>query len=382
MIGRINTPDMKLLRMLRRLRRAPETLIEVRIRKDVLLNNLKAFREAYGKPVAPVLKSNAYGHGLVEVAEIVSPHVDLIVVDSLYEAAKLRHEGINTPLLVVGYTTPETYAQYGLRDVSITLTSLDGIRAFTESQVRVRVHIKIDTGMRRQGIVPSEIPEAIDLLKSTSLEIEGVCSHFADADGAGAEFTEAQIKTWNEAVKAWRSAFPDTRYFHIAATAGSAFSKGIDANLIRLGTGLYGFRRHESQTFDLKPVLSMHSVVTGIKNLLPGESIGYNCTFTAQRPMRVATIPVGYFEGIDRRLSNAGSVSVNDRQCAIVGRVSMNITSIDVSDSGRVALGTSVVVFSDDAQAPNSLKNLADLCGTTPLELLVHIPQHLRRVVV
>lgn len=364
------------------MRHVPETLIEVRVDKKALQQNLQIFKQVYGKPIAPVLKSNAYGHGLIEVAEIVAPEVKLLVVDSLYEAARLRNEGIKTPILIVGYTTPEMCAQYRLRDVSFTLTSIAGIRAFAGSGARTRVHIKIDTGMHRQGILPKEIPAAIEILRKSNLVLEGVCSHFADADGEDAVFTEAQITVWNDAVKEWKKAFPEVSRFHIAATAGSAFSDKIDATMIRLGTGLYGFPRHASQTFGLKPALSMRGVVTGVKDLMPGESVGYNCTFTAQKPMKIATIPVGYFEGVDRRLSNTGSVIISGTICPIVGRVSMNITSIDVTNCPNVQVGTPVVVFSDDAKQPNSLKNLADICKTTPLELLVHIPQHLRRVVV
>lgn len=363
--------------------RPPSTLIEVRVSKAALLSNYRAFKNAYGLPVAPVLKSNAYGHGLVEVANILEPEQPpFFVVDSQYEAKVLRARRIKTPLLIVGYVSPESIATNRLKDVSFTLTSLEMLRLVCETKTAARVHIKIDTGMRRQGLLPEEIGEAIALLTQSNLTVEGVCSHFADADGPDAVFTDTQIECWNKVVPLWKAAFPALRWWHIGATAGAAYTKSADTNLIRLGTGLYGFPRHASQTFALTPALSLWSTLTGSKVLKQGERVGYNGTFAAQRDMRVATVALGYFEGVDRRLSNKGSMQIGGVVCPIVGRVSMNITTIDVSLCKDAMLGTRVLVFSANSNDDNSLQNLARLCDTTPLELLVGIPQHLRRVVV
>lgn len=369
---------------LRRFRRSnTPTLIEVRVSKDALLNNYHAFKNAYRLLVVPVLKSNAYGHGLVEVANILEPErPPFFVVDSQYEAAVLRSRRIKTPLLIVGYVSPDIIAANQLKDVAFTLTSLDMLRLLCEKKVAARVHIKIDTGMRRQGLLPEEMDEAVALLTQNNLIVEGVCSHFADADGPDAVFTNTQIECWNKVVPVWKAAFPNLRWWHIGATAGAAYTKNIDANLVRLGTGLYGFPRHASQTFTLTPALSLWSTLTGSKLLRQGERVGYNGTFAAQRDMQVATVALGYYEGVDRRLSNKGCMQVGGVVCPIVGRVSMNITTIDVSLCPNVALGARVLVFSANPADANSLQSLAVMCDTTPLELLVGIPQHLRRVVV
>lgn len=367
-----------------RLRARPQsTLIEVRVSKDALLNNYRAFKNAYGLPVAPVLKSNAYGHGLVEVATVLqTEQPPFFVVDSQYEAAMLRSRGIRTPILIVGYVLPEVVAANQLKDVAFTVTSLEMLRLLCEKKVAAPVHIKIDTGMRRQGLMPEEMDEAIALLTQSNLLVEGVCSHFADADGPDAVFTDMQIECWNKVVPVWKVAFPTLKWWHIGATAGAAYTKNIDANLIRLGTGLYGFPRHTSQTFSLIPALSLWSTLTGSKLLKQGERVGYNGIFTAPRDMRIATVALGYYEGVDRRLSNKGSMQVEGVMCPIVGRVSMNITAIDVSGCPDAVLGMRVLVFSTNPADANSLQNLAAMCDTTPLELLVGIPQHLRRVVV
>lgn len=358
-------------------------LIEVRISKSALLNNYEAFKKAYGVPVAPVLKSNAYGHGLIEVAEIVADlHPPMLIVDSMHEALLLRRNGITTPLLVVGYTRAEAIAKNTLRDTAFTITSLDGLKALATLNAPARIHLKLDTGMHRQGILEPEHDEAMRVIRASTLILEGVCSHFADADGVSEYFTRGQIEKWNAYARMWREAFPAIRHFHLAATAGAAFVQDIDATMIRLGTGLYGFPRHSSQRFGLRPVLSMHTLVTGIKDLGVGESVGYNITFTAKKRMRIATVPVGYFEGVDRRLSNRGAMTIGNTLCPIIGRVSMNITVIDVSDCEEVCLETPVTAYSDKTEDKNSLANASAICDTTPLEILVHIPQHLRRVVV
>lgn len=373
-----------LLHILRRLRARPQnTLIEVRISKNALLSNYHAFKNAYTLLVAPVLKSNAYGHGLVEVATILeSERPPFFVVDSQYEAKVLRSQGVKTPLLVAGYVLPDVIAANQLKDIAFTLTSLEMLRLLCEKKVTARLHVKIDTGMRRQGLLPEEMDEAIALLKQSDLTVEGICSHFADADGPDAVFTNAQIECWNSVVSVWKAAFSTLTWWHIGATAGAAYTKDIDANLIRLGTGLYGFPRHASQTFTLMPALSLWSTLTGSKLLRQGERVGYNGTFTAPRDMQVATVALGYYEGVDRRLSNKGSMQVDGVVCPIVGRVSMNITTIDISACHNAALGARVLVFSANPSDDNSLQNLARLCDTTPLELLVGIPQHLRRMVV
>jgi len=374
---------MRIFQYVRKFRRTQDPLIEIKISSKAILDNYRLFENEYEVPIAPVLKSNAYGHGLLEVADILSPiTAPMLVVDSIHEVQLLRGNGIYRPILVIGYTRPEAIARNKQRNVAFTLTSLAQIKAVVESGARVSVHIKIDTGMRRQGIVPQEIDDAIRLLKESNVSVEGICSHFADADGETDVFTRSQIALWNALVPQWQSAFPSLGYWHLAATAGSAFAKEVDANMVRLGTGMYGFPRHPSQTFGLRPALSMHSLITGVKDLAPGEHVGYNCTFTAEKPVRIATVPVGYFEGVDRRLSNKGAMTVEGVACPIIGRVSMNISTIDVTNCPTVKLETPVTVFSNKSEDPNSLVKFADMCNTTPLELLVHIPQHLRRVVV
>ena len=457
-------------------------LISITISKENLISNLRVFQQinkqyiGWAAPVVPVLKSNAYGHGLVQVASILEEYNDsplgkdasalqpqlqpapkpalgqkpalfpmpasripFFAVDTYFEALTLREHGISTPLVIIGYTPAETILNNTLAHVSFMVGSMEVIELLarkhtgekTNRQIdttwikkittsrRVTLHLKVDTGMHRQGILPDEVPRALDLISSSHttsstvthttspLILEGLMSHFASADSADPAFTKKQIATWNAIVDLVQN---DARfassltYIHLSNTAGHAFAREIKANVSRLGIGLFGISQAPAhsptpaQTL-LKPVLEMQTVITSVKHIKKGESVGYSNTFTAPHDMTIATIPVGYFEGLDRRLSNKGFIKIasnsstsnrhgsalNNYFAPIIGRVSMNITSIDITELAKkmqVHVGDSVTVISRQSDDKNSLVELARLADMIPYELLVHIPAHLKRTVV
>lgn len=377
---------MKILSFFRKIKRKLTSYspsVEVLISATNLKHNLAEYQKHYPElEFAPVLKSNAYGHGLLPVAKILDQaRLPFFVVDSLHEAMILRQEGVRTPILVIGYTSAENIKNSKLKKVAFTITSLEQLTELAKIiKTKVVIHLKIDTGMHRQGLLPAEIGEAITILKANQfLELRGVCSHLADADNPLDKFTREQIAVWEQVVKNLKSNFPELKYFHLANTAGVFYANQISANVIRLGLGLYGFDSAPHSNLNLKPVLSLKTVISSIREVPANEFVGYNATYQAAANLKVATIPVGYFEGIDRRLSNCGYCQVKNVDCLILGRVSMNITSIDVSSVPEVKLGQSVTVISDKKGEKNSVLNIAKLTGTIPWEILVHIPAHLRR---
>ncbi len=377
-----------LFRFLRKKKFQYTPLVEVRIFRDRILHNFLEFQKILpsGTRIAPVLKSNAYGHGLVQVAECLKDvDIPFFAVDSYYEALVLRNEGVKTPLAVIGYTVKENIFQNKLKDISFTVISKEELIDITDTiSSPCRIHLKIDTGMHRQGIRLEDCGEVISLIqKNRNIILEGICTHFADADNEDIEYTQTQIHVWNIVVKAFRHAFPFIQFLHVAATCGSFFSKLIDANVMRLGIGLYGIAPCATlQNLKLLPVLEMRSMISSVKKIERGDMIGYNGTYTANTVMRIATVPVGYFEGVDRRLSNKGYVKIGDTCCPIIGRVSMNIITVDVSAVTEIKIGESVVVISSDAEDKNSVKQIADICDTIPYEILVHIPAPVRRIIV
>ena len=374
-----------LLRKLRKGRFSYTPLVEVRVSRGALLHNLRAFWSIKsGLAIAPVLKSNAYGHGLIEVANIVDDaNVPFLCVDSYFEALVPRNEGIRSPILIIGYTPLDTILKNQLKNIAFAIISSDELyRLAKNARVPVTIHLKIDTGMHRHGVKESGVNEALGLIKANPrIKLQGIYTHLADADTPESAHASKQIGVWNEIVQRFRESFANLAYYHCAASAGGHLSNNIDANVLRLGIGLYGMNVSPSP-LQLQPALEMITRITSTRTLKKGEAVGYNATFTAPRDMAIASIPVGYYEGVDRRLSNKGAVMIRNTPCPIVGRVSMNITSVDVSHLPDVKLDEPVVVISRRASDPNSVENIARACETIPYEILVHIPAHLRRVVV
>lgn len=391
-----------------------EPLITIDISKRDIIGNLKEFAKIAPEwQIAPVLKSNAYGHSLIEIARILSHEkglkIPFFVVDSYFEAITLRVNNIRTPIVIIGYTAPETIDCARLLNTAFTITSLDSLRSLTRIKKNpdwskeldlgriifgipflphnCHIHLKIDTGMHRQGILPEEIPEAIEMMKGDSMvSLEGICSHLSDADDNDESNSESQINIWNRVVKQFKESFPNIKYFHLSNTDGHRFQNDISANVSRLGIGLYGLIEGSTwkPVLNTKPVLEMKTIITGIKRIKSGDTVGYNNTFKAMKDMTIATIPVGYYEGVDRRLSNCGTVLVGHKRISvpIIGRVSMNISTIDVSNVPNVKIGDPVVVFSRNNNESNSIIKIAKRCHTIPYEIVTGIPAHLKRIVV
>ncbi len=372
-------------RRLRRLLRRHEPLITVAISKENLLHNFRTYKEAYpDQAIAPVLKSNAYGHGLVVIAELLDKEdIAFFMVDSLYEADMLRKAGIRSRIVVMGYVRPEAIVLSKLPNTDFAIVDIEQLRSVAkEARTSVRLHLKLDTGMHRQGLLPEGLNEAVKLIKGNPrISVVGVATHLADADNIDATFTDTQLSLWDSLLETVKAAFPSIEYTHAAATKGVRTSVNHPMNVLRIGMGLYGYNTAPGDTLQLKPVLSMHSFVTSIRTIPEGDTVGYNATYRATRPSRIATVPAGYYEGIDRNLSNTGSLQVNEIACPIVGRVSMNMVSIDVTDT-EVKRGDLVTLISRNPEDTNSVLSMARLASTTPYVILAHIPTHLYRTVV
>ncbi len=364
----------------------PEPLIHIEISAKRLRDNLAMFREKSGKEVAPVLKSNAYGHGLYEVANALEKEpAPFWVVDSHFEAEFLRHKGFKKKILIAGFVRTQTVLESTLKNVSFTIGSVEQLRDLAKLATRtITLHLKIDTGMHRLGVLLPELEEALALIKaSRPLELEGLMSHFASAD-TDEETTLRQIQMWNAIVSECKDVCDPVRYVHISATAGHKYISLAAANCTRLGLGLYGILPDSSMKgeFPVKPALSMYSILSSVKHVQKGGAIGYGGSYTAPKDMVIGTVPAGYFEGIDRRLSNKSVFLVAGIACPLVGKVSMNTATIDLNAVGAPKLGMEVELISNDASKPNSVCAHTEATDVIPYELLVHIPQHLKRKVI
>ena len=363
-----------------------QPLINIKINKSALLNNFHTLQSLAPQwQIAPVIKSNAYGHGLTLVVNILKKekNIPFFCVDSFFEARLIQNTETKIPILILGYTPTPTIQKNKLKNIFFTVGSLEQLQSLIKLKIHRIIHLKFDTGMHRRGILHSLSSEIIRILKTnTTIQIDGIMSHFAESNNLDSEFTELQIKRWNELVEQFQKELPNIRYYHIANSHGFIYTKNIIANVGRAGIALYGI---DSKNLfkKLQPILSMDSIVGEIQTIAPNESVGYNRTFTAQHEMKIATIPVGYFEGVDLRLSNQlFSFLIQNKKAPIVGRVSMNMSSCNVTDILNVNINSPINIISDHAENQNSIQNIANLCNTSPYEILIHIPQHLHRTIV
>lgn len=361
-------------------------LIEIFVSGENLLHNLGEYSRAYpGLGLIPVLKSNAYGHGLEQVLKVLQNREQpLVAVDSFFEARVVNKFSPRQKVLVIDYARLESMSRADAKTTQFALSSFEQLVNVSHGLKSPRsFHLKIDTGLHRQGILPDQFKSAAELIKANpKVQLVGLFSHLAEAENPNTTETDKQIARWNEAVKFFRAQFKSITYCHLAASAGLRFSARIDANHARLGIGLYGFDPSANPALNLMPALEMKSIVTGLKTLPAGESVGYGFTFKTSEPTLLATIPVGYYEGLDRRLSNLGCVKLNGVYCPIAGRISMNVASLDVSKVPKVKVEDEAEIISMQKNAPNSIENMAKICGTIPYEILVHIPAHLKRQVI
>lgn len=369
----------KLLTYIRKLRDPHIPLVGVYINEDQLRENYRTLTTAALIPIAPVLKSNAYGHGLITIAKILEPEKPpFFIVDSFYEAQSIRHSGVMTSLLIIGYTLNANILTNRMENISFMILSIESLRELSNTIKKpTTIHLKIDTGMHRHGIMPLEVDIALTIIQSNKhIVLDGICTHFADAE-SDVPFTNLQQTKWDTAITAIKKRFPNIKYIHSQNSAGIAGNFNTHATVARSGLALYGF----SPITTIKPILTLKTIIDNIQTVEPGESIGYSRTFIASKLMKIATIPVGYYEGIDRRLSNNGFIEIHNVMCPIIGRVSMNITTIDITNVLNANIGDEVIVFSSENTKENSLKTSATRINTIIYELLVHIPATLRRIV-
>ena len=361
-------------------------LNKVTISKYNLLNNYFQLKKIYsGTEIAPVLKSNAYGHGLVNVASIMDNlNCPFFIVDSLYEAYELYKYNIKTPILIIGYTNPKNFT-YKKLPFDYAIYDIDLARYLNKYQPGCKVHIFVDSGMSREGVNLSELNQFVDNLSELkNIQIDGVMSHFASADDPDFnQFTQTQISNFDKAISILKSKGINPKWKHIDATGGLLNNKISHFNLARIGLAIYGYTpkyNHQSKLF--KPVLEFDSTIAQIKKITKGNCVGYNCDYKVKNDIIVGILPAGYFEGIDRRLSDRGYVKIDGKYCPIIGKVSMNLTTIDISNINNCFVGQQVNIYSSSLDDKNNLYSLTSLINTVIYDLLVHIDQSIKRTII
>lgn len=366
-------------------RRAYSPLNTIEISEKALRSNYQYLSQLSGLKIAPVLKSNAYGHGLTHVAKILDDvGAPFFCVDSLYEAYELLKTGIKTQIIIMGYTNPENLKVKKL-PFAFVVYDRQTVVALNKYQPQAPIHIFIDTGMHREGITMVKLSEFLkDISSLKKIRVEGLMSHFAAFDQHDNALTKEQVTNFNVAQQMVRDAGFNPQWLHIGNSSASLHPdiyKNKIGNLIRSGIALYGIDP-EGKDDRLLPALQVMTTLNQIKTLSKGEKVGYDFTYTAKKDVVMGILPYGYYDGIDRRLSNNGCVTIKNILCPIIGKVSMNLTAIDISDVVDPVVGDTVIIYSNRTADKNSFYHAAQLADTIPYDLLVHLAASTRRVIV
>lgn len=315
--------------------------------------------------VFPVLKGNAYGHGVELVARALKDFRTPYVAVNTYDEARRIQAVTPRPVLVMGAMLPAALAACELHDMAFVVHDAASIEALGRRGRPVKLHLEVNTGMNRYGVEPDNLAAMVKLIaRHPTLELEGLMSHLADADGANPATVSVAVSRFDAAVEQVRALGLKPLHLHVAQTAGSAVARSKYATGVRAGIGLYGINPFSpdhpayARLANLQPALKFTSIITDTHNLQAGDQVSYNYTFTAKHAMRIGVVPAGYYEGVNRELSNAGQVVVDGRAAPVIGRVCMNHTMISLEGTDAQE-GSRVTIISDDPANPNTIANLA-----------------------
>jgi len=332
----------------------------VEISRSAILHNLKQYQKIVGKSVEvmPIVKSNAYGHGMVEVAKIVSPKVKWIGVVSLGEALELRKNNIRKKIFVLSYAQSR-YLEQGIKqNISLPVYDLKYAKLISKIAKKLKknalIHIKVDTGTGRLGILPKDAFIFIKKIKEISnLKIEGIFSHFA-ASEENQKYTKEQLDSFNNVLEKLEEERIKIPYKHFSCSAATLVAPKAHFNMVRIGLSLYGLwpspqaKKLALKNYPwlkLKPALVWKTKIVQVKFLPKGKKIGYGCTYTAKKKIKMAVLAVGYWEGYNRHYSNNNDVVIKNKRCPVIGRVCMNLTMVDVSKVKNVKAGDEVFLI-------------------------------------
>lgn len=362
----------------------PHNRIEVS--RSALLHNFDLFGRLSGKAVIPVLKGNAYGHGIEHVVTALAErNMPYIAVDGYFEALQVR-EVSDVPVLIMGAIAPENFAHIKYDNFAFVVQDEATIRALGDAGQSAKVHLECNTGMNRYGAQPGEVEALTKLILSyDNLTLEGVMSHLADADGVEQVTVDAAVGLYDTCVEKVLAAGASPTIFHVAQTAGSVRANSRYATAIRLGIGLYGCNpfapdsEYHDTLSELKPAMRFISTITKITELQADDKVSYNYTFTTPKAMKMAVLPVGYYEGVSRALSNVGTVKIHNHDAQIIGRVCMNHTMVSLEDM-QAQVGDEVVVYSNRKDDVNTIDAISQRYDLFNYSMLTSLSKDVRRI--
>ena len=368
----------------------------LRISRAALQRNASVLRKLIAPSQAAfVVKGNAYGHGLVPVAETLAPLTDRFCVFTLDEAMALRAADISTRILVLGPIDPARFDDVVAADVEVAVWSRGEFarrlcHAASLGHSVVPVHVKVNTDLNRLGIAPAELPAVVEeLAKMPEVAPVGIFSHLASAEEIDTPYTTRQLAAFDDALA---KAAPLIEEYglspvrHIAASAAAMLWPQTHLDMVRFGIAVYGLspslqttQALQSRPVDLTPALSYHCELVVVRTVEAGAAIGYGGSFHAPREMRIGVVAAGYADGIPRLLSNRGAFCVDGALCPIVGRVAMNLTQLDLTNAPNAQAGSKVTMLGHDGDVAVTADDWAQWAETINYEIVTRLPSTLPR---
>ncbi len=350
------------------------------IDRSALRHNAKVVRDRIGSAeMLAVVKANAYGHGLVGVAQTLADDAQLFGVANLQEALALR-ESLPHPIVILGPATPEERSIIADRGFIPTISSLEEAKAFNRFGPAT-INFKIDTGMGRMGVVENEAPEVFKRVATLSnINVHSISTHMP-VSNEDAEYTRDQLLRFQRILERIRTEVPGTYKAHVFQSAGTLAFNSPSFDIVRAGIILYGISPLPEFQKLLKPVMTWKTRISLVRDMSKGSSISYGRTFITPQKMRIATLSAGYADGYPWHLSNCGAAMlVRGQRCALVGRVTMDLMMIDVSRVEGAQVGDEAVLMGRDGNEEVSCAELAEKGGTIPWEIVTRIGARVRRV--
>ncbi len=354
------------------------TIMEVDL--DAFQYNVEQIQKYVGKDVTimPVIKANAYGTWINRCLDIIH-QFKIVAVATVDEAVQLRNLGFKNEIFVLNQPYKDEIEKIVNYNITIGMSGNVFLEALGNSPNEVKVHLEIGTGMGRTGIHPERVKEYIERIKQyKNIKIEGIYTHLSSAD-CDKIYTEKQLESFERAIKTARSILENLKYIHASASNGILNFKNSHYNLVRPGIILYGYKAADDtlEKIQLKPVCKLKSKITLLKTVKKGTSIGYGRSYITEKQTKVATIPIGYADGLRRALSNKGDVVVRGKRVPIIGNVCMDGFMADVTELEEACVGDDVYIWDNEMI---TLEEVAHMCGTINYEIMCTISERVPRI--
>lgn len=354
---------------------------------DNIAFNVQQFRELIGPrcELMAVVKANAYGHGALETAYTMIAHGTNWLATALpEEAVRLRRGGITAPILVLGAVGADELDVCVAYDLAVTVFEPHIARLLSKAAVAqqktAKVHIKVDTGMGRLGLLPEDFADLVALVQSLpGLEIQGVFTHFARAEETDLGYTRWQWERFSRVRDALAARGVAVPFYHAANTAATLFFPESRLDLVRVGLGIYGMYPDARRPIELRPALSLKTRVAFVKRVPAGSAVSYGGTFVTWKETSLAVLPIGYADGLLRGLGNKAHVIIRGHYCPIVGNITMDHTMVDVGDL-PVQIGDEVILIGSDGDLAITADDWARYLGTINYEITCMLSSRVERV--